>query len=416
MIARARGLAIFTAVRLGYAAAGSSGSGVLLARLPDGSWGPPSGIRIASIGGGFVAGVDIYDCVVVINTPEALDLFTRTRLSLGSDLAVTAGPFGAGGALEWGVPSPGGEKAPPLPPRPAPGQGPGLAPLSADNTHFQTGGYVPEDQQGMGADEEDAKDKAKRARRPSPFRQAAAKPVYSYVKSRGLFAGVQIDGTVIAEREGANAKFYGAAVPVEKILRGQVPAHGPEGMWPAAARGLFEVLKGAEASAGAGPAPVSPGFGTPAGASGVGAPQSSWVPPPAAGASTASHAVPPPTQTFPPPPTAQTFPPPPTQTFPPPPTQETIPSATAGMRSLNISDNTTAGPSTTTTTASSAKAAEAAAEAARHAAQSSPPPPPPSYAEHHDHQSGGAGGEDLPPAYVEDERSRPMGDGKTGLH
>ena len=412
-------------MRLGYAAAGSSGSGVLVARLPDGSWSPPSGIRIASIGGGFVAGVDIYDCVVVINTPEALDLFTRTRLSLGSDLAVTAGPFGAGGALEWGVPSPGGEKAPPLPPRPVSRSG--LAPLSADNTHFQTGGNVPEDQQGMGADEEDAKDKAKRARRPSPFRQAAAKPVYSYVKSRGLFAGVQIDGTVIAEREGANAKFYGAAVPVAKILRGEVPAQGPEGMWPAAARGLIEVLKGAEASAGAGPAPVSPGFGAPAGASGVGAPQSTWVPPPAEGVpppapgtSAASHAVPPPTQTFPPPPT-QAFPPPPTQAFPPPPTQETIPSVTTGLRGLNVSDNTAAGPSTTTTTttttASSAKAAEAAAEAARHAAENSPPPPPPpSYAEHHDQQSGAAGGEDLPPAYVEDERLRPAGDSKTGLH
>ena len=404
-------------MRLGYAAAGSSGSGVLVARLPDGSWSPPSGIRIASIGGGFVAGVDIYDCVVVINTPEALDLFTRTRLSLGSDLAVTAGPFGAGGALEWGVPSPAGEKAPPLPPRPVSRSG--LAPLSADNTHFQTGGNVPEDQQGMGADEEDAKDKAKRARRPSPFRQAAAKPVYSYVKSRGLFAGVQIDGTVIAEREGANAKFYGAAVPVRKILRGEVPAQGPDGMWPAAARGLVEVLKGAEASAGAGPAPVSPGLGPAvANASGTASPQGPWVPPPAGGVpppapgttSTPSHAVPPPTQTFPPPPTAQTFPPPPTQ--------ETIPAVTAGLRSLNVSDNTPAGSSTTTTaTASSAKAAEAAAEAARHGAANPPPPPPPSYAEHHhDHQSGGAGGEDLPPAYVEDERSRPAGDGKTGLH
>ncbi|KAK4237177.1 hypothetical protein C8A03DRAFT_34868 [Achaetomium macrosporum] len=406
VIARAQGLAIFTAVRLGFQATGSSGSGILLARLPDGSWSPPSGIQITSIGAGFVAGVDIYDCVIVINTREALEMFTKTRLSLGSDLAVTAGPFGAGGALDWGVPARQREAER----RELEGKGKGKAgeqhpaattlsppPLSADNTRFQTG-PVPEAQQGMG--EEDAKEKAKRERRPSPFREAIKKPVYSYVKSRGLFAGVQIDGTVIAEREGANAKFYGQPVPVAKILKGEVPARGPPGMWPDAAKGLFEVLKGAEGwrgqQQGRPVSPVSPGlvgdirtgavphsgaaagtgtppsYGPPAG---TGAPPSTWVPPPPTG----------------------------------------VPDVTAGMQNLSVGSSSAAGagPSTgpsyppSPTDAASAKAAEAAAEVAH---SEHLPPPPPMYSELH-------GDQDLPPAYVEDERYPHAGqDSKTGRH
>jgi len=73
------------------------------------------------------------------------------------------------------------------------------------------------------------------------------KPVWSYMKSRGLYAGVQADGTVIVARPDANASFYGEkGSGVDKILRGEVPAHGPPGMWPAAALSLREVLKAAE--------------------------------------------------------------------------------------------------------------------------------------------------------------------------
>jgi hypothetical protein len=84
-------------------------------------------------------------------------------------------------------------------------------------------------------------------RKPSPFREAIRKPVYSYVKSRGFYAGVQIDGTVITERKDANAAFYGEkAISVDRILRGDVRPQTGEHAWPAAARGLLEVLAGAE--------------------------------------------------------------------------------------------------------------------------------------------------------------------------
>ncbi|KAB5582244.1 hypothetical protein GE09DRAFT_921809, partial [Coniochaeta sp. 2T2.1] len=234
VIARAQGLAIFTTGRIGFHISGSSGSGVLIARLPDGSWSPPSGIQVHSLGAGFVAGLDIYDCVIVINSREALEAFKTTRMSLGSDMAVTAGPWGAGGAVDFGVPQ--GE-----------GKGKGREERSdhvypADNKTSATApGGAPlatPAAQGQGGTSKD--------RKPSPFREAMKKPVYSYVKSRGLFAGVQVDGTVITERKDANAVFYGDRnVTVDRILRGDVRPQSGENVWPAAARGLMDVLKGA---------------------------------------------------------------------------------------------------------------------------------------------------------------------------
>ena len=41
--------------------------------------------------------------------------------------------------------------------------------------------------------------------------------VFSYSKTKGLFAGVSLEGSVIVERRDANAKFYGG--PVSLLFR-----------------------------------------------------------------------------------------------------------------------------------------------------------------------------------------------------
>ncbi|UKZ55959.1 hypothetical protein TrVGV298_009783 [Trichoderma virens] len=228
VISKAVGLAIFTTLRAGFQVSGATGSGILIARLPDGSWSPPSGIQLHSVGGGFQIGLDIYDCVCVINNRESLAAFTNTRVSLGSDLAVVAGPYGAGAAVEFGT--------------------------SLDSKAARGDGR-PSSSQGQGQDQQsqqqslqppDAADKKSHRRSLSA---SATKPVFSYVKSRGFYAGIRIDGTVVAERRDANAVFYGQSISVDQILRGQVPSQGPPGMWPAGAQTLFSVLKGAEAGA-----------------------------------------------------------------------------------------------------------------------------------------------------------------------
>jgi lipid-binding SYLF domain-containing protein len=55
--------------------------------------------------------------------------------------------------------------------------------------------------------------------------EAAVTPtaaVYTYSKSKGLFAGVSLEGAVIGTRKGANDRYYGRPVSAADILRGRV--------------------------------------------------------------------------------------------------------------------------------------------------------------------------------------------------
>ncbi|MBI3782764.1 MAG: hypothetical protein HY270_05110 [Deltaproteobacteria bacterium] len=59
--------------------------------------------------------------------------------------------------------------------------------------------------------------------------------VYSYSRTQGLFAGVSLEGTVIAERTSANTEYYGQKVKPADIFNGKVAA-------PRGAKKLLDVL------------------------------------------------------------------------------------------------------------------------------------------------------------------------------
>lgn len=100
IIQNAVGLAIFSCMRSGLWMSGSGGSGILIARKADGTWSPPSGFLLHTAALAFVIGVDIYDCVLVINSVAALELFTRPRVTLGADVNLTVGPLATAGLLD----------------------------------------------------------------------------------------------------------------------------------------------------------------------------------------------------------------------------------------------------------------------------------------------------------------------------
>lgn len=57
--------------------------------------------------------------------------------------------------------------------------------------------------------------------------QAAITPtaaIYTYSRSKGLFAGVALEGAVIATQKTGNARYYGRAVSARDILSGSVAA------------------------------------------------------------------------------------------------------------------------------------------------------------------------------------------------
>lgn len=81
----------------------------------------------------------MYDCVLIIRSQAALDSFSTHKATLGTEIGLTAGPYGAGAAVEAG------------------------------------------------------KERA---------------PVFSYVKSRGFYAGVELVGQVFVERFEENGLMY----------------------------------------------------------------------------------------------------------------------------------------------------------------------------------------------------------------
>ncbi|KAF4951712.1 hypothetical protein FSARC_12835 [Fusarium sarcochroum] len=169
VINNAKGLAIFTGFRAGMYFAGAGGSGVVIARLPDGTWSTPSAFSVRSGSVGLVYGIDVYDCICVLNTQEAVDVYKKSEVNLGSAVALAAGPLG--GNVNMGD----------------------------------------------------------------------VKPVWTYTKSRGIYGGLTVDGTVIKEKRDVNAGFYGSELSSAQILEGQVHSG-----WSAGIQELLEVVKIAE--------------------------------------------------------------------------------------------------------------------------------------------------------------------------
>lgn len=59
--------------------------------------------------------------------------------------------------------------------------------------------------------------------------------IFSYSQTKGLFAGISLEGSAIVERKDANRRFYGGNVTAKQLLSGTVPP-------PAAADALLMVL------------------------------------------------------------------------------------------------------------------------------------------------------------------------------
>lgn len=87
-------------MRSGLWKSGSGGSGILVARKSDGTWSAPSGLLLHTAALGFVIGVDVYDCVLVINSLSDLEMFTREQTTLGADVELAVGPVMSAGMIE----------------------------------------------------------------------------------------------------------------------------------------------------------------------------------------------------------------------------------------------------------------------------------------------------------------------------
>ncbi|KAI0251937.1 hypothetical protein BJV78DRAFT_1207875 [Lactifluus subvellereus] len=159
ILEHACGFAIFTIIKAGFLFSARGGGGIVIARLDNGSWSAPSAIGLAGVGVGGQAGAEMTDFLIVLNSR-----------SVGLRSFMAAGSLTLGGNMSLAV-------------------GP-LGRNGEASGALSTSGKV------------------------------AA--MYSYSKTRGLFGGVSVEGSVIVERQDANAQAYLSNVSAKQILSGVV--------------------------------------------------------------------------------------------------------------------------------------------------------------------------------------------------
>ncbi|KAK4445815.1 hypothetical protein QBC34DRAFT_412712 [Podospora aff. communis PSN243] len=213
-------LLILTTLRVGLRHVTiSTGSGILLVRRPhpnpgpdtssaspptsSPSWAPPVLVKTTSLGAGpFAMGLDVSDRVYVIKTKEGLDMLLRggRTMTMGSAEGVVAvGRKGVGGGVGFpfgmGIGSGMGSS--------------GTKGRCGECGHEQTSEEGPKGEgSGKGG-----------------VRDALNQPIQCYVRSAGLYCGVQAEGVMITERDEENRGFYGRDV---SVVRGLIPAEEEE--------------------------------------------------------------------------------------------------------------------------------------------------------------------------------------------
>ncbi|BGP18833.1 hypothetical protein JCM10213_003488 [Rhodosporidiobolus nylandii] len=158
ILRRAKGFCFMSVAKAGFVFSARAGSGVVIAKLPDGSWSAPSAVGTAGGGFGFQAGVEVAEFLVILNSRKAVKSFMAAgSLMLGGNMSLAAGPLGRN--VE------------------------GTGTLSS---------------------------------------KGAIAAMYSYSRSKGLFGGASVEGSVVVERSDANSKAYGQNVTAKQLLSGAI--------------------------------------------------------------------------------------------------------------------------------------------------------------------------------------------------
>lgn len=96
-LARAKGVMIFPQIIKGaFVLGGEAGDGVLLSRAGKGNWSYPAFYTLGAVSFGFQIGGEDKQVVLVLMNERALNAIIESKVKLGADVSVTAGPVGAG--------------------------------------------------------------------------------------------------------------------------------------------------------------------------------------------------------------------------------------------------------------------------------------------------------------------------------
>jgi len=272
MIAKAVGLAFVRTNKVVFGVSLYGGSGIVLARLPDGTWSAPSFIGMGGVGLGLQVGMEVASYIFILQTAEALEHFFRGgSFTLGANVGAALANMGREAI---GAASVSGALCGMSQPAPV---------IKEDEYNFETDEeeleYVLEengnDERNEGPDDGSRRVIQRKHRRrrgdagctPSSchhsintrnskaryrgcvgecsalavnsaavFEEGAGglAPFVAYAKSEGLYVGVSLEGSRIFARPEANARAYKyssynhKAVTVRDILTGKIVTRPPE--------------------------------------------------------------------------------------------------------------------------------------------------------------------------------------------
>jgi lipid-binding SYLF domain-containing protein len=91
----AKGVVFLTIVKAGFLFSGRYGTGLIVAKLPNGSWSAPSAVMVSGLGWGFQAGAEVTDVMLILSSDSAVNTFkSRAQVAVGAELGVSVGPVG----------------------------------------------------------------------------------------------------------------------------------------------------------------------------------------------------------------------------------------------------------------------------------------------------------------------------------
>jgi len=174
LLEEAKGVAVITVAKGGFGVAGVEfGTGLVVARLGDNQqWSAPCAIGTAGMSWGALIGAQVSDHVFLLMTDAAVELMFNNDGNLQLGADIGVAVGPVGRALE-----------------------------------------------------------ADFAASPGAFA-----PIYTYSLSKGIYAGISLDGKVIVTRNRVNEKFYGREVTGQQLLNGEIPS-------PPAARPLYDAMQ-----------------------------------------------------------------------------------------------------------------------------------------------------------------------------
>lgn len=95
LLAMAKGVVFFTIVKLGFIFTGRYGTGLVVARLPNGKWSAPSAVQMTGVGWGLQVGAELTTVMLILATETAVNAFkSSAQISVGAEFGVSVGPVG----------------------------------------------------------------------------------------------------------------------------------------------------------------------------------------------------------------------------------------------------------------------------------------------------------------------------------